>query len=74
MNDTMSLICSSPNGLDNATLLQVIGDTSYISEFLNFGFYDSLWYYSNEGLVPRQPRGWMVIYRKILMLYLLPCY
>ena len=40
-------------------LSRVTGETSDISQFLDFGFYDYVWYKDNAGLGPQLPGRWL---------------
>ena len=49
---------STGNRLKGAIPLeQVTGDTVDISEYLDFGFYDKVWYKDNAGLSPAMARS-----------------
>jgi len=37
----------------------VTGETPDISEYLDFGFYDQVWYKDNVGLSPSEPGRWL---------------
>ena len=49
------MTCTSTNKLNDIPISQVTGDTNYTSEYLDFGFYDHVWYIDNTGLEERQP-------------------
>ena len=36
-------------------LCRVTGETVEISEYLDFGFYDQVWFHDNAGLGPQRP-------------------
>ena len=56
ISETMSLTNTTAGGLDGCIpITQVTGDTADISEYLDFGFYDQVWYKDNAGASP--PRG-----------------
>ena len=40
-------------------ITKVTGETEDISEFLDFGFYDKVWYRDNAGLGPELPGRWL---------------
>ena len=49
--EIMSLTSNSSFSLDGRTPIeQVTGETPDISEYLDFGFYDLVWYKDNAGL------------------------
>ena len=51
---------SAGNRLKGAIPLErVTGDTVDISEYLDFGFYDKVWYKDNAGLSPAKPGRWL---------------
>ena len=43
----------------NIPLTEVTGDTVDISEYLDFGFYDPIWFKDNAGLSPAEPGRWL---------------
>ena len=43
----------------NIPITEVTGETVDISEYLDFGFYDPVWYKDNAGLSPEQPGRWL---------------
>ena len=61
----MQLTASNAAGLDGRTPLEIItGDTPDISEYLDFGFYDRVWFKENAGLeVPKLARFLGVAHR-----------
>ena len=65
VSETMSLTHTSAGNLNGQIpLTQVTGETADISEYLDFGFYDEVWYKDNAGLSPFQPGRWLgVSYR-----------
>ena len=65
VSETMSLTHNSAGNLNGQIpLTQVTGETADISEYLDFGFYDEVWYKDNAGLSPFQPGRWLgVSYR-----------
>ena len=45
-------------------ITQVTGETADISEYLDFAFYDRVWWKDNAGLSPAEPGRWLgVSYR-----------
>ena len=40
-------------------LSKVTGETVDVSEYLDFGFYDRVWYHDNAGLGPQRPGRWL---------------
>ena len=42
----------------------VTGETPDISEYLDFGFYDKIWYKDNAGLSPMEPGRWLGVSSK----------
>ena len=58
----MSLTSNSSFSLDGRTLMeQVMGETPNISEYLDFSFYDWVWYKDNAGLGENCIRWWLGI-------------
>jgi hypothetical protein len=58
--------------LEGACLLQgVTGKTIYISEYLDFGFYDHISYKANAGLGPKDYGRWLGVSHRVggLMAY-----
>ena len=45
-------------------LSQVIWEIVDISEYLDFGFYDQVWYKDNAGLGPQHPSRWLGVANK----------
>ena len=41
------------------------GEIVDISEYLNFGFYDRVWYHENSGLGERLHGRWLGVYQRI---------
>ena len=51
---------SAGNRLKGAVPLeQVTGNMVDISEYIDFGFYDKVWYKDNAGLSPAKPGRWL---------------
>jgi hypothetical protein len=63
VSETSSLTYSSTGrGLDSSIpLSKVTGETCDISEYLDFGFYNQVWYKDNAGLSPAEPARWLGI-------------
>ena len=62
VSETMSLTHSSAGSLNGQIpLTQVTGETADISEYLDFGFYDEIWYKDNAGVDPFKPGRWLGI-------------
>ena len=59
--ETMQLTYNTSRGLSGGgiPLEQVTGDTPDISEYLDFGFYDRVYYFENAGLGPRMVGRWL---------------
>ena len=56
MPETTSLTHSSVGKLEGAVpLTEVTGETSDISEYLDFGFYDKIWLKDNTGVSTFEP-------------------
>ena len=72
VSEIMSRTYSSAGELTGAIPIQKItGETEDISEYLDFGFYDRVWYKDNAGLDPAQAGRWLGISSRIgrLMTY-----
>ena len=53
MSETTSLTHSLTGKLEEAVpLAEVTGETSDISEYLDFGFYEKIWFKDNAGVSP----------------------
>ena len=52
-------------------LTQVTGETADISEYLDFSFYDPVWYKDNAGISPFEPGRWLGVSHRVgrLMTY-----
>ena len=60
VTDVMSITHTSAGDLNGCIpLSRVTGETVDISEFLDFGFYDRVWYKDNCGLGPQRPGRWL---------------
>ena len=50
------------NGVNGGVIVtKFSGETIYISEYLDFGFYDKVWFKDNASLSPSEPVRWLVI-------------
>ena len=59
-SEIMSVTHSSAGSLHGSIPLESIsGETVDISEYLDFGFYDKVWYVDNAGLGPELPGRWL---------------
>ena len=64
VTEVMSLTFSTAGSLSgNIPITGVTGETHDISEYLDFGFYDTVWYKDNAGLGPTLPGRWLGIAR-----------
>ena len=62
VSETNSMTITSDGGIEKfIPLTQVTGDMVDISEYLDFGFYDRVWYKENAGLGPENPGIWLGI-------------
>ena len=60
VSDISSMTYTTAGGLNGSIpITQVTGETADISEYLDFGFYDPVWYKDNAGLSPEQPGRWL---------------
>ena len=71
VSEIMSMTYTSAGGLNDIPMSSVTGDTIDISEYLDFGFYDQVWYIDNAGLGPRKPGRWLGVSHRV---GLLMCY
>ena len=55
----MSMTYTAAGNLNDIPLSQVTGDSVDISEYLDFGFYDHVWYIDNAGLSEKKPARWL---------------
>ena len=60
-SEVMSLTHSTAGNFNQSGIPRegVTGETEDISEYLDFGFYDEVWYKDNGGLAPIQPGRWL---------------
>ena len=60
VSETTSLTHSSAGKLEGAVpLTEVTGETSDISEYLDFGFYEQIWFKDNAGVSHFEPGCWL---------------
>ena len=60
VSETSSLTHTTAGGLNGCIpITQVTGDTPDISEYLDFGFYDPVWFKDNAGVSPNEPARWL---------------
>ena len=61
VSETSNMTYTSAGCLSKGTIpiTEVTGETSDISEYLDFSFYDPVWYKDNAGLSPAQPGRWL---------------
>ena len=58
--ETMAMTHTSDGGLDGSIPITKISDeTTDVSEYLDFGFYDKLWYCDNTGLDEKKTGRWL---------------
>ena len=64
--ETMQLTATSAGGMGTSIPLQVVtGETPDISEYLDFGFYDRVWYHENAGLGERKLGRWLGVSKRV---------
>ena len=61
VSEVCSLTYSGAGGNPEVPLAQVAGETQDISEYLDFGFYDRVWFHENASLEPKLPGRWLGI-------------
>ena len=60
VSEIMSLTHSSAGKIEGELpLTEVTGETSDISEYLYFGFYEQIWFKDNAGVSPFEPVRWL---------------
>ena len=58
--ETMQRTSTTAGGLEGSIPLQgITGETEDISQWLDFGFYDRVWYLENAGLGEKKPGRWL---------------
>ena len=64
--ETMQRNYTQAGGLAGCTPIELVtGETVDISEYLDFGFYDRVWYYDNAGLGERLHGRWLGVSHQI---------
>ena len=64
--EVMQRTSTQAGGLDGCTPIESLtGETTDISEYLNFGFYDSVWYHENAYLGERLPGCWLGVSHRV---------
>ena len=61
VSETSNMTYTSAGCLSNGTIpiTKVTGETTDISEYLDFSFYDKVWFKGNAGLSPAEPGRWL---------------
>ena len=60
ISETSSLTYSSAGSIEGSIpITQVTGETGDISEYLDFGFYDQVWWKDNAGVSEFEPGRWL---------------
>ena len=60
VSEIMSLTHTTAGHINGVVpLTHVTGETADISEYLDFGFYDQVWYKDNAGASPYEPARWL---------------
>ena len=63
---TMRLTYNTARGHEGCIPLEVVtGETPDISEYLDFGFYDKVWYHDNAGLGDTLPGRWLGVSHRV---------
>ena len=63
---TMQQTSTQSGGIDGCTQIELfIGETVDISEYLDLGFYDRVWYHENSGLGERLHGRWIGVSHRI---------
>ena len=58
--EIMPMTHTTVGGLDGSIpITRVTGETTDISEYLDFGYYDKVWYRDNAGLDETKPGRWL---------------
>jgi hypothetical protein len=66
VGETMSRTHLRAHHIDGGVPLQgIIGDTVDISNYLEFGFYDRVWFRDNAGLAEPLHGRWLSAFRKM---------
>ena len=61
ISETTSSTHTSAGGINGIPITHVTGETPDISNYLDFGFYDRVWWRDNAGLAPQEPGRWLGI-------------
>jgi len=66
VSEVNSLTHTSAGSLNGCIpIAEVTGETPDISEYLDFGFYDYVWYKDNAGLSPNEPGRWLGVSSRV---------
>ena len=64
--EVMQRNSTQAGGLGGRTPIEsVTGETADISEYLDFGFYEQVWYHENAGLRERLPGSWLGVSHRV---------
>ena len=64
--EIMQRTSTQAGGLNGCTPIEsVTGETADISEYLDFGFYDRVWYHENAGLGERLHGRWLGVSHRV---------
>ena len=70
VSEISSMTHSSAGSIEGSIpLTNVTGNSADISEYLDFSFYDELWYKDNAGTSPEEPARWLGVSHRILLCY-----
>ena len=72
VSEISSLTYTTAGSIEGGIPLEIVtGDTPDISEYLDFGFYDQVWYKDNAGSSPPEPGRWLGVSHRVgrLMCY-----
>ena len=66
VSEVSSLTHTSAGSLNGCIpIAEVTGETPDISEYLDFGFYDYVWFKDNAGLSPKEPGRWLGVSSRV---------
>ena len=65
VTEIQALTYTEAGGICDTPLCHFSGDTPEISEYLDFGFYDNVWYWDNTGMGPRLPGKWLRVAHRV---------
>ena len=66
VSEVSSLTHTSAGSLNGCIpITEVTGETPDISEYLDFGFYDYVWFKDNAGLSPKEPGRWLGVSSRV---------